>query len=260
MNALTESYFYNDNSIKIDTQLLPALRYFVKLKELEERYNVYDSSLAFLVHEIKAPLATIKANVEMIESVINTSDKAVKSYSIINEEIKRVDKLLRSIFLFNHKLNLFYSSINFADFMNGIKKSFSQLLNNNGIKLNLNVENFKLQCDYNRLKISLVNIIENSIESICRRNEADISSKYINVSSKIIDNNIASILISDTGCGTEHEQNIFEPFFTTKSHGIGLGLTIANKIINLHDGNIELLESNPGAMTFEIKLPINTRL
>ncbi|MBN2267148.1 MAG: PAS domain-containing protein [Candidatus Babeliaceae bacterium] len=67
------------------------------------------------------------------------------------------------------------------------------------------------------------------------------------------------VCITDSGCGVpeEYKDRIFEPFFTTKpaGEGSGLGLDIARKVVQKHQGRIEM-ESRPGRTTFCIWLPI----
>jgi signal transduction histidine kinase len=65
--------------------------------------------------------------------------------------------------------------------------------------------------------------------------------------------------IRDTGPGMEEEtkSRIFEPFFSTKEEGIGLGLPIAQRIVEEHRGEIRV-ESGPGeGTTFYITLPLS---
>jgi two-component system, NtrC family, sensor kinase len=68
------------------------------------------------------------------------------------------------------------------------------------------------------------------------------------------------ISITDSGKGIPQEiqHKIFEPFFTTKpaGQGSGLGLDIVNKIINKHEGTIDV-ESVPGKTRFTVSLPIS---
>lgn len=70
------------------------------------------------------------------------------------------------------------------------------------------------------------------------------------------------IAITDTGKGIPNEikEKVFEPFFTTKpaGEGSGLGLDIVKKIIDKHQGSIEV-ESQPGKTTFRVTLPIRER-
>ena len=71
------------------------------------------------------------------------------------------------------------------------------------------------------------------------------------------ENNFIKIEINDTGRGihNDHLPKIFEPYFSTKETGTGLGLAIVKKVVDIHDGTIEV-ESKEGAGTkFSVKLP-----
>jgi signal transduction histidine kinase len=63
--------------------------------------------------------------------------------------------------------------------------------------------------------------------------------------------------VQDTGVGIapEHLQKIFDLYFTTKDHGTGIGLSMVYRIVQLHDGEIEV-QSTPGrGTTFRVLLP-----
>lgn len=65
------------------------------------------------------------------------------------------------------------------------------------------------------------------------------------------------IIVSDYGSGIAKKDipHIFEPFFTTKEKGIGLGLTLAKKSVDLHEGSIKCTSRLGKGSTFEIRLP-----
>jgi signal transduction histidine kinase len=66
------------------------------------------------------------------------------------------------------------------------------------------------------------------------------------------------IAVEDTGVGIppEHLGKIFDLYFTTKDHGSGIGLSMVYRIVQLHDGDIEV-ESTPGrGTTFRLSLPV----
>jgi len=66
-----------------------------------------------------------------------------------------------------------------------------------------------------------------------------------------------SLKVQDTGPGinAESQSKIFDPFFTTKSSGMGLGLSISQKLIEEHDGELRLITTKTNGCTFEIILP-----
>ena len=68
----------------------------------------------------------------------------------------------------------------------------------------------------------------------------------------------AAVLISDTGPGVPPEEagKIFDPFYTTRRGGTGLGLSITYRIVQRHQGEIQLV-SDPGrGATFRLLLPV----
>jgi predicted ATPase/signal transduction histidine kinase len=95
------------------------------------------------------------------------------------------------------------------------------------------------------------NLIHNAIQAMSDRGKLEI--KVFEVSGEV------AVQIIDSGCGipSEIRERIFEPFFTTKAagEGSGLGLDIVRKIINRHQGKIEV-ESQPGRTVFSVFLPV----
>jgi signal transduction histidine kinase len=65
-----------------------------------------------------------------------------------------------------------------------------------------------------------------------------------------------AVEIEDDGPGLASEANLFVPFFTTKPQGSGLGLAIVSKIVDAHDGRIDVSSSNAGTR-FRVTLPVS---
>ncbi|MEX2104603.1 MAG: ATP-binding protein, partial [Bacilli bacterium] len=104
--------------------------------------------------------------------------------------------------------------------------------------------------DKDKIVQVLLNIVQNSLEAM------DISGVvYISLYEL---NNYALIEIIDTGTGIlESEvEEIFTPFYTTKENGIGLGLSICQKVIQDHGGVMEVISSSNLGTTFCISLPL----
>jgi two-component system sensor histidine kinase HydH len=104
--------------------------------------------------------------------------------------------------------------------------------------------------DSSHLERALVNLISNAIESSEKEQHVSL---HLTIYKEMI-----AISITDSGSGMDQEtiDNIFAPFYTRKSHGTGLGMTIAKKIIEGHEGKIHVT-SKPGQGTHvTIELPL----
>lgn len=114
-----------------------------------------------------------------------------------------------------------------------------------------------IPCYPDELNQVWTNIIQNALQAMDGKGRLEItvsSDQYPGSSDQYI-----VVQITDSGCGIPEgiKERIFEPFFTTKpsGEGSGLGLDIVKKIVDKHQGSIEV-ESQPGKTTFSVWLPI----
>ena len=120
------------------------------------------------------------------------------------------------------------------------------------IEFKNNVKQIFFNCDKEQLSRVFLNLIKNSIESIQQKAEKNTNfMKNISIELNDLDDHI-SLIINDNGIGFDSLSNnikeILNPYFTTKKQGTGLGLSIVNKIINDHNGNIEFISKEDGAV------------
>ena len=126
-------------------------------------------------------------------------------------------------------------------------RAFSSLL--------LDAEHFEIMGDKNHLTNSLCNLVDNAIKY--SGNKLELSVRTYNAGTNLV------VIVSDKGIGIdkEYQKKVFEKFFripTGDIHdvkGFGLGLAYVQKIIQMHDGNIELQSKKGEGTTFTITLP-----
>lgn len=236
-----------------------------KLKRAEQLASL-TTLAAGVAHEIKNPLGSISIYIQLIEKIIkknidNSSQcfLELKDYcAIIKEEIGRLEDTINSFLFSVRKLELNLEEININSLILSTVDFLKYEIENNNINIEIKFDkdNLILRIDERYIKQSLINIIQNAIDSILEKNEKNYK-KEIQIKLKTIDN-YALIIVKDNGIGIKEDMlpKIFEPYFTTKRHGTGLGLTNVARIIEAHNGNINIeSEYNKGAEVI-IKLPL----
>ncbi|RKY84232.1 hypothetical protein DRQ09_08905 [candidate division KSB1 bacterium] len=120
----------------------------------------------------------------------------------------------------------------------------------NNISLTVNTnDNLELEIDPNQISQVFSNLIRNAIQSMPEGGNLTINCEK--------EGHSCNISFIDTGVGINEEDidKLYIPFYTTRTQGIGLGLSISQKIIENHNGKIKI-ESVPGkGSTFKIELP-----
>ena len=236
-----------------------------KLKRAEQLASL-TTLAAGVAHEIKNPLGSISIYIQLIEKIIkknidNSSQcfLELKDYcAIIKEEIGRLEDTINSFLFSVRKLELNLEEININSLILSTIDFLKYEIENNNINIEIKFDkdNLILRIDERYIKQSLINIIQNAIDSILEKNEKNYK-KEIQIKLKTVDN-FALIIIEDNGIGIKEDMlpKIFEPYFTTKRHGTGLGLTNVARIIEAHNGNINIESEYNKGVEVIIKLPL----
>ncbi len=231
---------------------------------ISERHEAWEHVARKLAHEIKNPLTPIQLTIDNLKSKyekyvdLSEKDKYNKNLNTILSQIKQIENLVNEFSDFARMPKPMFRVNNLVDLIN----SNIELLNKTDQSINIKLsysknENLNLLCDNEQINRVIFNLIKNSIESIQEKALKTANfDKKINIEIKRINNYIA-INIFDNGIGfsTKITKEIIKPYYTTKEKGSGLGLSIVNKIINDHNGNIEFNSDDDGTNII-INLPI----
>ncbi|MBS4033481.1 MAG: PAS domain S-box protein [Ignavibacterium sp.] len=216
-----------------------------------EKLAALGKMAAVLAHEIKTPLTSIKMNADIIAEDLQLNAEEKENLAIIQTEINRLNNLVKDVLQFSRQMELDYSVFNLFDLIDNIQSQFLNKLKTKSISFINNVDKIDLYADKYKLMQVFLNLIDNSIEAVNNNGRIELTS--------VIDealNNI-KIFVTDSGSGISVGTKIFEPFFTTKSSGTGLGLSVAQKIIEQHKGTIRVVPSEQGKTIFEIILALS---
>jgi nitrogen fixation/metabolism regulation signal transduction histidine kinase len=222
-----------------------------KIIELE-KMATWQQMARRLAHEIKNPLTPIQLMAQQLVDKYDGPDKTYRSilkesYDIIEQEVESLKKLVRAFSDFARLPDFEPAKNDICQLLLSLKKLYSNI----DIRLTLAAESIELIFDYDYLKRVFINLIDNAIAA-----SDDTEPIYIS-----LQNTPDTIIITlkDNGHGIEEEnmQKVFEPYFSTKKAGVGLGLSIAKKIIEEHAGTIEIDSKINIGTTINIKLVKN---
>ncbi len=212
-----------------------------------------------IAHEIKNPLTPIRLGAERIanSSLILSDKKLVNTSEMIIKNVDDIRHLVDEFSSFSRLPSPILENINYIKFINETLNFFKTSYPN--IKFDLQSSSsikkkLKIKVDEKQIRQVIGNVVKNSFENF---QEHNILNKIISFSSIIVGNYIL-FSIQDNGFGINeiNKTKILEPYFTTKKNGTGLGLAISKKIIEDHQGEINIQSSKKGT-TVNIKFPIN---
>lgn len=228
-------------------------------KEIWNQNNSMKKQIAALSHDIKVPISIIRGNSELIGNNLNSEKNKKRLMSIIRQ-VDRMDRFLIEFSAFAklqclEKIEL--SDINVQDFCNSIKDSVDDLCLINKRDYRFKIINLENDCYCRINQVYMMRTINNIL-----RNALDYSEKIIIVLIQQYESNI-KINVIDFGEGFNDVQikHCKELFFSknisrTGIEHYGIGLSFANKVVELHEGSLLIKSELEKYSMISIKLPI----
>ncbi len=219
-----------------------------------ERLATTGKFAAGIIHDLKNPLAVIRASTELMQLKFGNDTKVVKHCLDINKQIDRMVDLTRDILEYcrgNTRLEL--RPVNLGQFFNEALEFHNSTFKKGGISLSTEGETeLTLNIDPTRFRRVIDNLLNNAREALKPGDKVTI--QWLKGSEKL------EITVADNGPGIPESirEFLFEPFVTHgKENGTGLGLAVAKKIIEDHGAEISF-DSKMGIGTaFKIDVPIS---
>ncbi len=219
---------------------------------MAQRMAALGEVAARVAHDIRNPLVSIGGFARRLEKHLEGN---LKEYAgIIAGEVAGLEKILSEILAYVRGVSLEKRMVSVDSLIEAVTAVMKSELDEKQIILlkSLNAP-LEVSMDPGNVREALLNILSNAIHAIGRDGAIIVKTA--------IENDYAVIGIKDTGCGISEEilPFIFDPFFTTKGSGnTGLGLTISHKIIEKHNGRIEVESKPHEGSTFKVFLPLES--
>jgi len=220
-----------------------------------ERMAAAGIMAATIIHEIRTPIATVNNLIQLISNmdIQSNYDTFLELKGLLSEEVHRIKRITEIFNLSNTKYIPKKETVNLSEEIKSWIESFKQLYANLIARKRVTIESeiekdVYANIDKDGIKICLYNLIKNAIEST--------GEGIIKITLKKNDDKV-ELSVEDTGVGIPKEDldKIFEPFYTSKSKGIGLGLFIVKRIVDAHDGWVEVESFLGKGSKFSIIIP-----
>jgi two-component system sensor histidine kinase HydH len=217
-----------------------------------ERLAALGQLSAGLAHELRNPLGTIRVSAEMLmKNVPEESDTARELAGFISSEVDRTNSLVTRFLEFARPLELRPQTAELAEVIDCAIAQIERATPRRDVSIyrNYSPDVRPFAFDAELLERVFHNLLLNAAQATAAGGEVTVKTRPVDGSVEI------SVIDRGTGIQPEQLENIFNPFFTTKKDGVGLGLAIVSKIVDLHGGKISV-ESQPGkGSIFRIFLP-----
>ncbi|WP_018392863.1 ATP-binding protein [Bacillus sp. 37MA] len=239
------------NSIAID--ITEYRKNSMKIQELE-KLSLIGGLAAGVAHEIRNPLTSIIGFAQIIKE--SSIDEATDKYlEIMLNELNRISTIVNEFMCISKpKESMEFRNTDIKALVSRVIEFMKPQASLKGLNLIEFINSDSIitaHCDPNHLTQVLMNLIQNALEATTE------STQKIVVSLKNVNKDSLLIKITDQGSGIspERQKRLFEPFYTTKEKGTGLGLMMCKRIIENHNGTIEINSQLGKGTTVRIILP-----
>ena len=229
------------------------------LKPIKESMDEQDRFISDSSHELRTPLTSLRSEIE-----VNLMDKKLTTTKARNVLKSNLDEVISLQILSDRLLELSenrelinknkLNEISILKVINTAIKKTHKLADSKQIKIESNLKEKIIIGDFDKLTEVFVILIDNAIKYSPKN-------KIVEITTKVNKNNI-QISVKDHGLGISKvdKDHIFDRFYRAEKSrtekGYGLGLSIAKKIVDSHDGEISVKSTPKKGATFTVKLPI----
>ena len=264
LGAIARRYARGDFSVRMPVQSDDEIGELCEIinkmaDELSQSEAMRNEFISGVSHELRTPLTAIKGWAETIGSMPDDSETIVKGMRVITSETERLSEMVEELLDFsrmqNGKFTLTKGNVDILAELGDAVLIYTEKAKKEGIEL-VYAEPEDLPAVYgdrNRLRQVFINVIDNAIKYSEKGG-------LVTVQAILADENRIEIEVSDTGCGISPEDlpKIKTKFFRANHNkrGSGIGLAVADEIITMHSGTLEVFSEQGMGTTVVIMLPV----
>jgi signal transduction histidine kinase len=271
---------YTLSQVKEDgdaTRVIGAVMFFKDLTQVEqreERERLRDRLVSLgemaagIAHELKNPLAGIEVMAGLLRRQVPDKKDAQSIVADIISEAKLANAIVVEMLEFVRPVRLQVEHTAIADVLHQAVLLAESKAPRGGVSVTMDVPNGlpQIEGDQHQLCQVFTNLIANAFEALEGKGTIAITASLgaiepdpvFGVAPELAPTIVVDIADNGPGVPPELSDRIYDPFFTTKIKGTGLGLGIVRKIVDAHDGRIDLTSSPDTGTRFRVTLPVSS--
>jgi two-component system, sensor histidine kinase and response regulator len=212
-----------------------------------------------IAHELRNPIQGIRMGLELLRQELAETEiqnhfreACQTAFTHIDQEITAANKIVQDLLEYARDMKFEFTATDVNSLIEGALFNLADKIAAAELTIDTHYGDLaELFADGIRLRQVILNLLNNAIEATAPGGQITITT--LSTSDAVL-----TITIQDTGCGIDAENlaRVFEPFFTTKEKGVGVGMAIVHRIIQAHQGTIELASTPDVGTTVTVKLPM----
>jgi signal transduction histidine kinase len=238
---------------------LTRVEQLVERERLRDRLAAVGEMAAVIAHEVKNPLAGIEVMAGLLRRKIPEAPDAQGVLTDIITEAKMANAIVQEVLDFVRPIRLQVEHTTIADAVHGAIQLADTKARRGDVQVSLAIpDGLQIQADQHQLTQVFTNLLMNAYEAMAGKGAVAISAELVKLEDGADPRNAVLVQVVDDGPGMAQDiaERVFNPFFTTKPQGSGLGLAIVRKIVDAHDGRIDLRTAAGKGTTIQVTLPV----
>jgi signal transduction histidine kinase len=221
--------------------------------ELSRRLAAIGRLTSGVAHEVKNPINAIVVHLEVLRQKLSQVDPDTRRHmDVIGAEIKRLDRVVQTLVDFTRPVELRLADIDLRKLVDEVVTLAAPQAERHSVRIQREIspEPLPVRIDVDLVKQAVLNIVINGLQAMAEGGNLHISSRR--------EGDGAVITVRDEGPGipAEIRDKIYNLYFTTKKGGSGIGLPMAYRVLQLHNGSLEFDSVEGGGATFILRLPL----
>ena len=221
--------------------------------ELSRRLAAIGRLTSGVAHEVKNPINAIVVHLEVLRQKLSQVDPDTRRHmDVIGAEIKRLDRVVQTLVDFTRPVELRLVDVDLRKLVEEVVALASPEAERHRVRIERKIspEPLPVRVDADLMKQAVLNIVINGVQAMSGGGNLFVNSRR--------EGEAAIITVRDEGPGipAEIHSKIYNLYFTTKKGGSGIGLPMAYRVLQLHNGSLEFDSVEGSGATFVLRVPL----